>query len=227
MKETQGRVAQILPGGRVLIETVIPDDTDDKVRVFWSDREEISAEQRKKIFAIVEEIAIWAGYGKETERVRKNLTADFLRQNIQRLQMSAVSLAGGGGCDKGTASLYIEYLINFCLENDVPTSRPLMELADDLERYTYSALMHKKCLICGRKADLHHAEGSMIGMGYNRKEKPQIGAMVMPLCREHHTEYHSIGGRAFDEKYHTTAVALDKRIADKYELSKKAKEETA
>ena len=65
----------------------------------------------------------------------------------------------------------------------------------------------------------------MIGMGYNRREKPQIGAMVMPLCREHHTEYHTIGGTAFDSKYHTVAVAMDRRIADKYGLTKKAKEE--
>ena len=223
MKETQGRIYSILPDGRALIATALPEGTDDEVRVLWSDREEISAEQRRKIFAIVAEIACWSGYAPED--ARKGLTADFLRQNIERLQMSAISLAMGGGCDKGTASIYIEYLINFCLENNVPTKQPLMELADDLERYTYAALMHKKCVVCGRRADLHHAEGSMIGMGYNRKEKPQIGAMVMPLCREHHTEYHTIGSTAFDGKYHTVAVPMDKRIADKYGLSKKAKEE--
>ena len=141
------------------------------------------------------------------------------------MQMETISLAMGGGCDKGTASLLIDFLINIVLEYGIPTKVPLTELADDLERYTYAALLHKKCVVCGRRADLHHAEGSMIGMGYNRNEKPQIGAMVMPLCREHHTEYHTIGATAFDSKYHTVAVQMDRRIADKYGLTKKAKEE--
>lgn len=221
MKQTDGRIHTILPGGRVLIETALPDGCADEVRVLWPDSEEITPDQRKKIFAIVGEIACWSGYAPED--ARKGLTADFLRKNIERLQMSAVSLAVGGGCDKGTASLYIEYLIAFCLENEVPTSRPLQEYADDLERYTYAALMHKRCLICDEKAELHHVDA--IGMGYNRQEKPQIGAEILPLCWKHHREYHDIGKTAFCEKYHAVPVKMDKRIATKYGLTKKAKGE--
>lgn len=223
MKQTDGRIHMVLPGGRVLIETALPEGCADDVRVFWPDAEEITPDQRKKIFAIVAEIACWSSCEKDAEIVRRSLTADFLRKNIERLQMSAVSLAVGGGCDKGTASLYIEYLIAFCLENNVPTSRPLQEYAEDLERYTYAALLHKRCLVCGKKADLHHVDA--VGMGYNRNTKPQIGALVMPLCREHHTEWHTVGMTAFEEKYHAVAVPMDKRIAGKYGLTKKAKGE--
>jgi len=221
MKQTDGKVYSIMPDGRALIITSIPEGTADDVRVFWPDREEITAEQRRKIFAIVAEIACWSGYAPED--ARKALTADFLRENIQRLQMSAISLAMGGGCDKGTASLYIEFLINFCIENGVPTSRPLTEYADDLERYTYAAMLNKKCLICGKKAEIHHVDA--IGMGYNRREKPQIGNRVMPLCWVHHREWHNIGSTAFEDKYHVVPVKLDRRLADKYGLTKKAKEE--
>ena len=220
MKESTGTLYSILPDGRALIAAPMPEEVQDEVRILWHDRDGITDDQRKKIFAIVAEIACWAGYAPED--ARRGLTADFLRKNIERLQMSAISLAVTGNCDKGTASLYIDYLINFCLENQVPTSRPLQELADDPARYTYAALMNKKCLICGGKADLHHAEGSMIGMGFNRREKPQLGAMVMPLCRIHHTEYHSIGGTAFDAKYHTVAVPMDERIAKKYGITGRA-----
>ena len=221
MKETQGSVYSILPDGRALIATALPDNTDNEVRVLWSDREEISADQRRKIFAIVGEIACWSGYAPED--ARKVLTADFLRENIQRLQMSAISLAMGGGCDKGTASLYIEYLINFCLENSIQTKQPLQEFAEDLERYTYAAMLNKKCLVCGQKAEIHHLDA--IGMGYNRREKPQIGNRVMPLCRGHHMEWHNIGGTAFEDKYHVVPVKLDQRLAGKYNLTSKAKEE--
>lgn len=219
MQTTYGRYYDTLPDGRVLIVSPIPDGADEtKVRLLWQDRDEITADQRKKIFAICREIADWSAH--DPEYVRKNLTADFLRANIERLQMSALSLAISGNCDKGTASLFIEFLINFCLENDVPTSRPLQEYADDLEKYVYASLLHKRCLVCGKKADLHHV--STIGMGYNRNTKPQIGALVMPLCREHHSEYHTIGRTAFENRYHAIPVPLTKQVAGKYHISGKA-----
>ena len=221
MKETTGKVYSILPDGRALIATALPDGTEDEVRVLWPDKDEITPEQRRKIFAINGEIACWAGYAPED--ARKGLMHDFVQANIQRLQMASMSLASGGGCDKGTASLFIEYLITFCLENGVPTSRPLTEYADDLERYTYAAMLHKKCLVCGQKAEIHHVDA--IGMGYNRREKPQIGNRVMPLCWNHHMEWHNIGGTAFEDKYHVVPVKLDQRLADKYGLTKKAREE--
>lgn len=171
MKETQGRIYSILPDGRALIATVLPDDTDDEVRVLWPDKDEITPDQRRKIFAIVGEIACWSGYAPED--ARKALTADFLRENIQRLQMSAISLAMGGGCDKGTASLYIDFLINFCLENGIQTKQPLQEFAEDLERYTYAAMLNRKCLVCGQKAEIHHVDA--IGMGYNRRRNRRLG----------------------------------------------------
>ena len=224
MKTTDGKVTQVLPGGQAMIVTALPEDVDDGVRVFWPDKDEITPEQRRKIFAINGEIAAWSG--DDPESVRKTLVSDFLLKKRQDIQMRTLSLASGGGCDKGTASLLIDFLINLVLEYGIPTKQPLMEYADDLEKYTYAALMNKKCLVCGKKADLHHAEGSMIGMGYNRNEKCQIGAMVMPLCRTHHGEYHQIGATAFDAKYHTVAVPMDKRIADKYGLTRKAKGES-
>lgn len=219
MTESLGRYYDTLPDGRILLAVTLPDGADgDEARVLFPDRDEITPDQRKKIFAICGEIAVWSGEDKE--RVRKVQTADFLRQNIERLQLSALSLAVSGNCDKGTASLFIDYLINFCLENDVPTSRPLQEYADDLERYTYTALMHKRCLICGKKADLHHV--SQIGMGYNRETKPQLGALVMPLCRVHHAEYHNIGRTAFEQKYIVKPIPMTERIAGKYNISGKA-----
>lgn len=217
MTESCGTYYSTLPDGRVLMACTLPDGADEaEARVLWQDREEISGEQRRKIFAICGEIAIWSGHDKEL--VRKVQTADFLRQNIEQLQLSALSLAITGNCDKGTASLFIDYLINFCLENNVPTARPLQEYADDLERYTYAALLHKRCLICGKKADIHHCEGSHVGMGRNRKEMIHLGAVLMPLCREHHNECHTIGQTEFDLKYHTKGVVADKRICQKVGL---------
>ena len=219
MTTTYGSYYDTLPDGRVLIVSPMPEGADGSdVRLLWQDQDEISSEQRRKIFAICGEIAQWSAH--DPEYVRKNLTADFLRANIEQLQLSALSLAISGNCDKGTASLFIDFLINFCLENEVPTSRPLQEYADDLERYTYGALLHKRCVVCGKKADLHHVD--QVGMGYNRNTKPQLGALVMPLCLVHHGEYHTLGKTEFESRYHVVPVPMDRRIAGKYNISGKA-----
>lgn len=217
MTESSGTYYSTLPDGRVLLACTLPDGADEtEARVLWQDREEISAEQRRKIFAIIAEIANWSAH--DPEYLRKSLTKDFLMAKREQLWLSIISLANGGGCDKGTASLFIEYLIDFCLENDVPTSRPLQEYADDLEKYTYSALLQKRCIVCGRKAEIHHCEGSHVGMGRNRKEMIHLGALLMPLCRVHHDECHNIGQTAFDEKYHVKGVIADKKICRKVGL---------
>lgn len=221
MKESAGTLYGILPDGRVLIAAPMPDDVQDEMRVLWYDRDGITDDQRRKIFAINGEIAEWSGHDREYQR--KNLTFDFLRQNLEQLQMSSLSLATSGNCDKGTASLFIDFLINFCLEHDVPTHRPLVEYAEDVGRYTYAALIHKRCVVCDGKAELHHVDA--IGMGYNRREKPQIGALVLPLCSEHHREYHNVGRTVFCERYHVVPVKMDRLIAERYHLTKKASTE--
>ena len=222
MTTTYGSYYDTLPDGRVLIASPLPSGADEtEVRLLWQDQDMMTAEQRKKVFALCGEIAIWStGSRDEADDIRKLLQADFLRANIERLQMSSISLAASGNCDKGTGSMLIDYLINFCLENSVPTSQPLLEYADDLDAYTYSSLLHRRCLICGRKADIHHVD--QVGMGYDRTTKPQLGALVMPLCREHHSEYHSIGRTAFEERYHAKPVPLTKQVAGKYRITGKA-----
>lgn len=216
MKTTDGKVAQVLPGGQAMIVTALPEDVDDEVRVFWPDKDEITPEQRRKIFAINGEIAAWSG--DDPESVRKTLVSDFLLKKRQDIQMRTLSLASGGGCDKGTASLLIDFLINLVLEYGIPTKQPLMEYADDLEKYTYAALMNKKCLVCGKKADTHHCEGSMVGMGRNRKTMVHVGLELMPLCRAHHDECHRIGQKTFDEKYHVKGVIADEKLCKRLGL---------
>lgn len=216
MKESVGRLHGMLPGGVALVAAPMPDGVDDEVRVLWPDREEITPEQRRKIFALNGEIATWSG--DDPESVRKTLISDFLMKKRQDLMMETLSLASGGGCDKGTASLLIDFLINLVLEYGIPTKQPLGEYADDLSRYTYAALIHKRCLVCGRKADIHHCEGSMVGMGRNRKEMIHVGLELMPLCRAHHDECHRIGQMVFDEKYHVKGAIADEKICKRLGL---------
>lgn len=222
MISTSGKVYE--QRGITYVTTIRPaeDNLADDVLVVWHDSRMISEDQRRKAYALVGEITAWAGYmNREREIVNGHLKQRFLLQQIDEYQRQMFSLSD---CSMTMAREYISWLIDFCLQEDVPTRMPLMDLADDLEKYTYACLLHKKCCICGRKAELHHCEGSMIGMGYNRQTKPQIGNLILPLCREHHMEYHRIGRKEFEDKYHLAPVPMDERLAKAYGLSKKARQ---
>ena len=88
--------------------------------------------------------------------------------------------------------------------------------AEDIPRYVWACLMNRRCAVCGRHADLHHVD--VVGMGRDRKEICHIGMRALPLCREHHTEIHSIGQEDFLRRYFLEPVKIDERIADVYRL---------
>jgi hypothetical protein len=203
----------------VYVKTSRPavDNLSDEVTVTWQDNRNRTAEQNRKAWALMSEIAVFMG--EEKDAVYKQLALDFTAKNLETLQGMLFHLSTASMSE---ASNFITMLVNLIIEYDIPTKEPLYTMCEDVEKYTYACLMNKKCCVCGKKAELHHCDGSRIGMGYNRETKPQLGAMVMPLCRVHHTEYHTIGGTAFGEKYHVVAIPMDKRIAQKYGISGKA-----
>lgn len=183
----------------------------DEVRVFWADNRCISAEQRRKAWALMTEIAAYQGQDKED--VYREQSAAFSIKNFESLQGHLFHLSTATVSE---ARDFINLLIEIIIEYGIPTKEPLYGLCDDLERYTYACLMNKKCAVCGRKTELHHVDH--VAMGYNRKEINHIGMRCLPLCRDHHMEAHSIGQAAFDSKYHLEPIAIDEKIAQKYRL---------
>jgi hypothetical protein len=205
-------IAYETPKGCV-IKTTRPavEHLSDEVRVFWSDNRCISAEQRRKAWALMTEIAAYQGQDKED--VYREQSAAFSIKNFESLQGHLFHLSTATVSE---AREFINLLIEIIIEYGIPTKEPLYGLCDDLERYTYACLMNKKCAVCGRKTELHHVDH--VGMGYNRKEINHIGMRCLPLCREHHMEAHNIGQTAFDAKYHLEPIAIDEKIAQKYRL---------
>lgn len=206
MIATTGR-AHYVPGG-VMVATTRPDvpNLSDDVDVIWRDMRRISPEQRRKAYALMGEIAAWSG--DTPENVKAALKMDFRLKALESMEKRLFSLSD---CDMTTARLFITYLIDFVLENDVPSSRPLAEYADDIERYVYACAVNKKCAVCGRKAELHNAD--RVGMGRDRREICHIGMAALPLCRAHHTDAHQHGDKELLEKYHLVTVTIDERIA--------------
>lgn len=185
--------------------------------VFLADGRKISPEQRRKAWALVGEVAAWAGYKASEKRdVNNNLKRDFLLQRADELTAKAIGKFSLSDVDVATASQYISFLVDFVLENDVPTRQPITELCEDIQAAVYSAMFHKRCIVCGKRADLHHVD--RVGMGGDRHDMCHIGMRALPLCREHHNEAHQHGDTALMDKYHLETVVIDERIAKKYRL---------
>lgn len=182
-----------------------------EARVLLVDRRAITAEQRKKIYALIGEIGEWVGEYPET--LKRQLKLDFRLKRLERM-CGDFSLAD---CPEALASEFIDYLVEFIIENGVPTKVPLIELCEDIEREIYSCLIHKRCIVCGRKAELHHID--RVGIGNDREEVDHLGRRCLPLCRGHHKELHTIGDKAFIDRYHLSdRVKIDEKIAKVYKL---------
>ena len=183
-----------------------------------SDGRTISPDQRRKAYALMREIAEWMG--DLPEYVKRLMKMEFMVTRMQALEKQIFSLSD---CDMTTAREFITYLIDFIIEHDVPTQTQLIELCEDINRYVYACLMHKKCAVCGANhVDLHHCEGGVIGMGNNRNKVNHLGRPALPLCRKHHCEIHKIGENDFLKKYLLEPVPIDERISAIYHLNRRS-----
>lgn len=176
------------------------------VQLYLDDGRGISIEQRKKIFALVADIAEYSG--DYPEYVRHFLTWQF----CQVTQRDAFSLSN---TDMTTARLLISFLIEFCFRYSVPTKDTLLHQTDDINRYLWQCIYYRKCAVCNAPAEIHHVD--RVGMGRNRKEIIHEGMKAIALCHAHHGEAHS-DERSFMDKYHVHGIKLDHRLCERLKL---------
>nr|DAO66717.1 MAG TPA: Putative HNHc nuclease [Caudoviricetes sp.] len=93
------------------------------VDIGLNDGRYISSEQRKKAYALMNDISEWSGY--LPEYVKRLMKAEFVVKRMQSLNKEIFSLSN---CDMTTAKEFITYLIDFIIEYDIPTKQPLSEL---------------------------------------------------------------------------------------------------
>ena len=188
-----------------------------QVEIILPDGRRISPEQRRKVYAILGEIAEYVnGFrdGDALEETKETMKMDFMLKRMESMERRLFSLSD---CSVTTARAFIDYLISFVIANDIPTKVPLIEQCEDVSKYMYACTMHRKCAVCGRAADIHHCEGSRIGAGVDRTKVHQLGREVLPLCRVHHTECHS-DEAGFIKKYHLQKVKLDEPLCKRLKL---------
>ena len=163
----------------------------------FDDGRHISAEQRKKAYATIRDIADWTGYlPEEMKEILKY-------QHMMRTGDAYFSLSN---CSMDTAREFINTILEFALENGIPLSEDALNRTDDIGRYLYYCLLHKKCAICGRDGEIHHEEA--IGMGNDRTKIDDSGYKKICLCRMHHTIAHQMGIKRFRQAYKVYGIII-------------------
>ena len=115
------------------------------------------------------------------------------------------------------ATDFISFLIDFCFENNIGTRDTLLNRTDDIGHYLYSCLANRKCVVCNSRGEVHHCEGSRVGMGFNRNDIENMGRRAICLCRKHHSQAHA-SEREFFEKYGVYGIKLDEYLCKKLNL---------
>lgn len=178
------------------------------VEIRLVDGREITAEQRRKIYATLRDIYLFSG--QPTEDLKEWFKLEYIIRNGGEY----FSLSD---CDRTTAREFINLLLDFCLRYGVPLNEPMTERTDDTDRFLYMCMWYRKCAVCGRPADIHHTEGFRVGIGADRKTAHHLKRKCIALCRLHHQKAHDGEGRFFKDN-HIYGVELDEALCDRLNL---------
>ncbi len=179
------------------------------------DSRPLSDKQRRMCYALLREISDYTGMG--ADPTKEYMKLKFLAEDLGETADAIFSLSNA---PMSLVCAFQRFLIRFILDWDIPCKVPLLNYVDDISDYIYHCLVVKKCCICGRPCDLHHVD--RVGMGRDRHDMCHEGMEALPLCREHHTEAHSMPDAEFFDKYHLPGgIKLDKTLCRIYRLGKK------
>ena len=178
------------------------------VEVRIDDGRHITPDQRKKIYALINDFCLYTGYVPEEakEYFKSMVEATF---NVEPFSLS--------DCSVTTASNMIMLILDFMFHEDIPFRTKVWDaLPDDFPRVAM-CIRHRRCAICLKEhADIHHV--TAVGMGRNRNKMNHVGLYVEPLCRVHHTIFHVMGAKSFFERYHLKPIKLTQELAKELHL---------
>lgn len=168
-----------------------------QAEIRFDDGRHISAEQRKKVYATIRDIADYTGYLPEEQK-------EWLKYlHISRTGSDYFSLSD---CSMDTAREFINTILEYALENGVPLSEEAVNRTDDMGRYLYFCIVNKKCAVCGKPGEIHHEDA--IGMGNDRTQIDDSKHKKICLCRTHHTIAHQLGVTRFTERYKVYGIVI-------------------
>lgn len=175
---------------------------DAEIRI--NDSRSIRADQRKKIFATIRDIATYTG--DDPEYIRGILLYDFcIASDVMPFSLSDCSVA--------IAREYLDYIIEFALAWHIPLRDKGVDRTDDIDKYLYFCIKHRVCAITGQSgADIHHVDA--IGMGANRDKVDHTQYRLIALSRHWHRLVHDKGEDEIFKKNKVYGIKVDEETLD-------------
>ena len=195
-KQSNGRYSVVVEGvdltddALLLLDNGYPLD----VNIEIQDGKKITVKQRKKIFALVNDIEAHTGQPRDWLREMFQDYVTFLNGYSKRLSLS--------DCTRKQAGELIDVILEWVFINDIPLNYKTSDLMKNDQTFLYLATVHRKCVICGKYGELAHYHA--VGRGRNRRKIDHTDNRVLALCREHHQMQHDMGLDSFNAKYHLT-----------------------
>ena len=179
--------------GEILVDKHIK-----KAEMRFDDGRSISSDQRKMAYATIRDIADYTGYIPEEQK--------------EWLKYLYISKTGGNylslsDCTMDEAREFINVILEYALENGVQLTEQAINRTDDIGRYLYFCIKHRKCAVCGIQGEIHHEDA--IGMGNNRKTLDDSNYKKICLCRTHHTIAHQLGIERFQKSYKVYGIVIN------------------
>ena len=165
------------------------------------ENEKITPDQRKHIYALLNDYVEYTGVPLDATE------AHFKYQFMIEHDMDELPSFKRNVMSLSMASEFISYLIDYCIQNDIPFRKQQFYLTTDTSNMLYALAMKRICWICGKQhSELAHVEA--VGAGRDRRKIDHTQHHFMMLCRDHHAEQHQIGIETFMQKYHIKPIKL-------------------
>ncbi|GBG95214.1 hypothetical protein LFYK43_16730 [Ligilactobacillus salitolerans] len=187
----------------------LADNQKPTIKLEIADNRRRSPAQLKKIWALINDLCDYTGdIPDEWEQRFKYMVK--LHFGIDSFSLSDCSIT--------IANHMILEILNFLFEEDIPfKSKTWDSIPSDFPKQML-CLKNKRCVICGKPADIAHY--TAVGSGRNRNHINHVGMYINTLCRLHHVTQHSMGAEKFTEYYHIKPIKVTEEIAKQLHLGR-------
>ena len=171
-----------------------------EVELQFADPRRARPKQRALFFALLQDIWRWSG--EPVDWLKDYFYSRFTIRTAGKM----ISLSNVTESTVSDATFLIDDVIDFIFEYEVPVKTGYALLPRDENHFQWQCIRHRKCLVCGQHADIHHVDE--LGAGRNRNKQDHTKFRLAALCREHHTEIHQIGVQEFLQRHHFTGIGI-------------------
>lgn len=168
------------------------------VEVNIADQRHISPEQRRKIWALINDFCRYTGdVPHEAE--------EYFKAQVQAA--FGIGYFHLSNCSVTTANYMIVTILDFLFREDIPFQTKLWDSLDSDYLRAVLSIRNRVCVICGKPhAQLAHYKA--VGIGRNRRMIDERQMYFMSLCPDHHQQQHRIGIITFLQLYHIKPIKL-------------------